>query len=124
MNSTIKSVDEYIAIFPQSVQEMLSALRLLIKDTCPDAVESIAYAMPAYKYKKKPLIYFAAFPHHIGLYATPSANIAFAKELSWYKQGKWSIQFPLDQALPLDVIKEMCMFKMEEIEQLRTSSKP
>jgi uncharacterized protein YdhG (YjbR/CyaY superfamily) len=74
--------------------------------------------MPAYKYRDKPPIYFAAFPHHIGLYATPSANSAFAKELSTYKVGKGSIQLPLDQGLPLDLVRQMIIFKMQEINHL------
>jgi uncharacterized protein YdhG (YjbR/CyaY superfamily) len=73
--------------------------------------------MPAYKYHNKPLIYFAGFAHHIGLYATPSANIAFTQQLSGYKQGKGSIQLPLDQDLPLDLVRQMIIFKMKEIDQ-------
>lgn len=108
-------VEEYITSFPQEIMVKLESLRTLIKKICPDAIESMSYGMPAYKYQKKPLIYFAGYEYHIGIYATPSANIAFAKELSWYKQGKWSIQFPLDQSLPLDLIEKIIIFKMNEI---------
>ena len=57
--------------------------------------------MPAYKTHGKPLVYFAGYKKHIGFYATPSGHTEFAIELSKYKQGKGSIQFPLDQPLPL-----------------------
>jgi uncharacterized protein YdhG (YjbR/CyaY superfamily) len=114
MNKRI-SVDQYISQQPSTTKTILETLRTLIKTTCPDAVESISYGMPAYKFHKKPLIYFAGYDHHIGIYATPSANVAFAQELSGYKQGKGSIQFPLGQPLPLDLIEKMITFKMEEI---------
>src|SRR5688572_8052392 len=90
------NVDAYINNFPENVQQHLTQIRGIIKKSAPQAVESIAYGMPAYKMNGKPLIYFAAFQHHIGLYATPSGHEAFAKELSNYKQGKGSVQFPLN----------------------------
>jgi uncharacterized protein YdhG (YjbR/CyaY superfamily) len=114
MNKRI-SVDQYISQQPGTTKTILETLRSLIKITCPDAIESISYGMPAYKFHKKPLIYFAGYEHHIGIYATPSANLAFAQELSGYKQGKGSIQFPLDTPLPMDLIEKMITFKMEEI---------
>ena len=85
---TRKNVDEYLSHQSNKIRTLLESLRTLIKTTCPDAVESISYGMPAYKFNKKPLIYFAGYDHHIGIYATPSANLAFAQELSCYKQGK------------------------------------
>ena len=113
--SNIATVDDYIASYESESQQRLLQLRKLITTLCPDAVENISYGMPAYKLHKKPLIYFAAFTHHIGLYATPSGHSAFAKELAGYKQGKGSVQFPLDQALPIDLIENIVKFNMKEI---------
>ncbi len=76
------TVDEYMLHQSTTIRPQLETIRSLIKKLCPDAVESISYGMPAYKFRKKPLIYFAAFSHHIGLYATPSAHEEFADELS------------------------------------------
>jgi uncharacterized protein YdhG (YjbR/CyaY superfamily) len=115
MNTKILTVTGYITTQALSVVDKLNTIRQLIVDTCPDVVESISYGMPAYKYHNKPLIYFAAFPHHIGIYATPSANIAFAKQLSGYKQGKGSVQIPLDQDLPLGLIRDIIVFNMHGI---------
>ncbi len=112
------SVDDYIASFPPDVQEILQQIRLIIRDNAPDAVESIAYGMPAYKTHKKPLVYFAAFPKHIGFYATPTGHEKFAKELSQYKQGKGSVQFPLDKPIPYDLISEIVQFRLEENNRL------
>lgn len=115
MNESFATVDEYISLFPENVQELLNQIRKVIKDSQPEAVESIAYKMPAYKYKGKPLIYFAGYQNHVGVYATPSAQSAFKEELRGYKQGKGSVQFPLDKPLPTELIVGMVKFKAEEI---------
>ena len=110
----IKTVDEYIAIFSEDVQKRLIQMREIIKSTAPDAEESISYGMPGYKLNKKPLVYFAAFKNHIGFYATPAGHSEFSAELSKYKQGKGSVQFPLNEPLPLDLVKRITLFKVNE----------
>lgn len=109
-----KSVSEYISVFPKDVQTRLKQIRETIKSSVPDAEESISYAMPAYKLNKKPLVYFAGYEKHIGFYATPQGHTAFAKELSKYKQGKGSVQFPLDEPLPIKLIEKIVKFKAKE----------
>ncbi|MBU3821619.1 DUF1801 domain-containing protein [Flavobacteriaceae bacterium XHP0103] len=109
------SVDAYINSFPEDVKIKLVAMRKIILETAPEAVESISYGMPAYKLRKKPLVYFGAYKNHIGFYATPTGHKQFQKELSKYKQGKGSVQFPLNEALPLDLIGKMVAFRMEEV---------
>jgi uncharacterized protein YdhG (YjbR/CyaY superfamily) len=107
------TIDEYIACFPEEVQRKLEQMRATIKQAAPEAQEAIKYAIPAFIYKGN-LVYFAAFNHHIGFYATPTGNEAFAEELSAYKIGKGSIQFPLDQPLPLQLISRIVKFRVEE----------
>ena len=111
--TTATTIDEYIAGFPADIQAILHQLRATVKAAAPDAEESISYAMPTFKYHGI-LVYFAAFKNHIGFYATPNGNDAFRKELSVYKTGKGSIQFPLDQPMPLDLITQMVQFKVAE----------
>jgi uncharacterized protein YdhG (YjbR/CyaY superfamily) len=111
----MKNVDEYISYFPDDVRKILSRIRKIILSQAPDTVESIAYQMPAYKILGKTLIYFAGFKNHIGLYATPSGHVAFADELAGYKHGKGSVQFPLDEPIPYDLIKKIVEFRVEEI---------
>jgi uncharacterized protein YdhG (YjbR/CyaY superfamily) len=108
------TVDNYIESFPESVQLLLEQVRATIKENAPDAVESIAYQMPAYKTNGKPLVYFAAFKNHIGFYATPAGHSEFAKELSKYKQGKGSVQFPFDKPVPFDLIGRIVKFRVKE----------
>ncbi len=107
------SIDEYIAGFPEEVQRVLAQVRTTIRAAAPDAQETIAYAMPAFKLNG-PLVYFAGYKNHIGFYATPTGHEAFAAELSVFKQGKGSVQFPLDQPMPLDLITRIVKFRVQE----------
>jgi len=116
MKKTIFStVDEYIASFPPAVRKLLSAMRKTIKAAAPKAEELISYQMPAYKCKGV-LVYFAAFEKHIGFYATPTGHAAFKKELSAYKTGKGSVQFPITEPMPLDLVKRIVQFRVKENE--------
>ncbi|HNP55711.1 MAG TPA: DUF1801 domain-containing protein [Gordonia sp. (in: high G+C Gram-positive bacteria)] len=109
------TVDAYLTGFDGETRQRLERLRALITTAAPEAQESIAYDMPAYKLNGKPLIYFAGYAKHIGLYATPSGHAAFAEELSHYKQGKGSVQFPLNQEMPWDLIERIVAFKADEL---------
>jgi len=107
-------VDSYIKSFPENVQILLKQIRSIIKENAPEATESFAYQMPAYKTNGKPLVYFAGFKNHIGFYATPTGHAEFAKALSIYKQGKGSVQFPLDKPLPITLIGQIVRFRVKE----------
>ena len=109
-----KTVDEYIASFPKEKQTLLQNIRKAVQEVAPKAEEGISYGMPAYKLSGKPLVYFAAFDKHIGFYATPTGHSAFKKELSMYKQGKGSVQFPLGETLPIELIKRITTFRVNE----------
>lgn len=111
----VDTVEEYIETFPREIQERLHKVRSTIKQAIPDAVETISYGMPAYKFNGKPVAYFAAFAKHIGFYATPNAHEEFVVELAKYKQGKGSVQFPLDQPVPLELISKMVSYNVERL---------
>jgi uncharacterized protein YdhG (YjbR/CyaY superfamily) len=106
-------VEDYISKFPKKTQGILIKIRKLILETNKEIKESFSYGMPAYKFNNKPVIYFAAYEHHIGIYATPNAHEAFKKELSGYKQGKGSVQFPIDQEIPYALIEKMLKYNLE-----------
>ncbi len=114
MKNSNSEIETYIALFPLEVQEILHNIRKIIKEKAPDAEEQFSYGMPAYKTNKKPLVYFAAFKNHIGFYATPSGHIEFEKELSNYKQGKGSVQFPLDKEMPYKLIERIVKYRVIE----------
>lgn len=111
------AVDAYMAQFPLEVQQILGDFRARIQRLLPDAHESMAYGMPAYKTNGKPLVYFAAFAKHIGFYATPTGHAAFADDLAPYKQGKGSVQFPLNAPMPWSLIEAILLFRKQENEQ-------
>ena len=107
------TIDEYIASFPKDVQEILEKIRKTIHEAAPEADEAISYQMPAFKFHGN-LVYFAAFKKHIGFYPIPSGIEKFKAELSIYKQGKGSVQFPLDKPIPYDLVSQIVKFRVEE----------
>ncbi|QDW22731.1 iron chaperone [Flavobacterium sp. KBS0721] len=107
------NIDEYIGAFPNDVQEILEKIRATIQKAAPDAKEKISYSMPAFE-QNGVVVYFAAFKNHIGLYALPSGHETFKEELSKYKSGKGSVQFPLDQPMPFDLIAKIVKFRVKE----------
>jgi uncharacterized protein YdhG (YjbR/CyaY superfamily) len=111
------TVEEYITAFPKTVQERLKLIRSVILENAPGAEEGISYKMPAYKVNGKSLLYFGGFRNHIGFYATPTGHAEFAEELSSYKKGRGSVQFPLDKPLPLDLIKRIVKYRVSENNQ-------
>lgn len=115
MKTTFETVDSYIATFPDAVSLLLQQVRSTILSNAPLAVEKIAYNMPVYRMNGEVLVYFAAYSKHIGLYATPQGHKAFAAELSQYKQGKGSVQFPLDKDIPFDLIGRIVAFRVQQI---------
>ena len=121
MKTNYNSVEAYIESFPKDLQWLLNQVREVVKKNAPKATESIAYGMPAYKTNSKPLVYFAGFKNHIGFYATPTGHEAFQEALSQYKQGKGSVQFPLDQPIPFDLIAQIVLFRVNENEQKFTT---
>ena len=108
-----KTVDEYISDFPAATKSMLKDLRKIIKQAAPQAEEIISYNMPAYKLQGV-LVYYAGYNAHIGFYPTGSGIASFQKKLSAYKTSKGTVQFPLDQPLPLDLISQMVKFRVKE----------
>jgi uncharacterized protein YdhG (YjbR/CyaY superfamily) len=113
MNNTPTTIDEYIATFPADVQAILQKVRATIRKSAPGAEEAIAYQMPAFKFNGN-LVYFAAFKNHIGFYPIPTGIEKFKKELSVYKQGRGSVQFPLDKPIPYDLISRIVKFRVKE----------
>lgn len=113
ITTTSSTVTDYIAGFPENIQVLLEQVRETVKQAAPEALETIKYAMPTYVLHGN-LVHFAAFKNHIGLYATPNGHEAFSKELSVYKGAKGSVQFPLDQPLPLSLIARIVEFRVKQ----------
>jgi uncharacterized protein YdhG (YjbR/CyaY superfamily) len=111
--STANSIDAYIAEFPPETQKVLQQVRALIKASAPDATETISYAIPTFDLNGH-LVHFAGYERHVGFYPTGSGVEAFKDELKPYKGGKGSVQFPLGQPRPADLIRRIVEFRVEE----------
>jgi len=114
-NDTPNDVDAYISQFEGELKDRLMSLRRIVRSEVPDAAESFSYGLVGYKLNNKPLVYFGGFKNHLGFYATPNGHEAFAEEFSKYKQGKGSVQFPLDQPLPIELIKRVIAYRKESV---------
>jgi uncharacterized protein YdhG (YjbR/CyaY superfamily) len=109
----IQTIDEYLASFPKDVQGILQGLRQVIRESAPEAKEAISYQMPTYKLNGN-LVYFAAFKNHIGFYPGASAIEAFKEKLAKYKTSKGTIQFPINEPIPFELVKEIVKFRVKE----------
>ena len=108
-----RTVDEYISSFSKPVQAVLSQVRSAIREAAPAAEEVISYNMPSFRLSGM-LVYYAAYKNHIGFYPTPSGIEAFKKELAGYEGAKGSVQFPIDEPMPLALIKKIVKFRVKE----------
>ena len=115
-----KNIDSYIASQPENTKEKLEILRKTIQKAAPNAEETISYGLPTFK-QNGVLVHFGGFKNHIGFYALPTGNTAFKNELGDYKQGKGSVQFPLEKPLPIDLITKIVLFRVQENSKKITS---
>ncbi len=118
-----ESIDEYINTFPAEVRKILTSIRRTIKEAAPEAQEAIKYQMPTFTLYGGNLVHFAAFKHHIGFYPTPTGIEEFKKDLSRYKGAKGSVQFPLDQPMPLPLIRRIVKYRVKEIAERQKKKK-
>ncbi len=109
-----QNIDEYIAGFPNEVQEILEKIRMTIRKTAPEAEETIRYQMPTFTLRGSYLVYFAAYKKHIGFYPAPIGNAEFEEEIATYAAGKGTLKFPLDKPIPYDLISRVVRFRMQE----------
>ena len=106
-----KNVDAYIAKAPTEARARLQAMRRIIKEVAPTAIESISYGMPAYD--KGRVVWFASMKGYVGLYLRPPIIENHKKELAKYKTTKSAIHFPLDEKLPVALIKKLIRSRMK-----------
>ena len=112
-SKVVANIDDYIEQFPANVQAILQKLRATIKKTAPAAEETISYQMPAFKYHGM-LVYFAGYKNHIGFYPTSTPMKVFKDRLTKYKTSKGAIQFPINEVIPLTLVKDIVKFRIKE----------
>ena len=113
-----KNIDEYIAGFPPDVQQVLEQIRAAIKEVAPAAEEALKYQIPTFVLNEN-LVHFAAFKSHVGFYPTPSGIEKFKGELSTYEGAKGSVRFPIDEPMPLRLIRKIVAFRVKEVRAKR-----
>ncbi|MEW6505253.1 MAG: DUF1801 domain-containing protein [Chloroflexota bacterium] len=122
--TTPQTIDEYIAGFPAEVQAILTAVREIIREESPQAEERIRYGMPTF-YLHGNLVHFAAFKKHLGFYPTPSGIEEFAEEISPYRNSKGAVQFPLEQPVPVELIRKIVAYRVKEnLARAESKNKP
>lgn len=112
--SAATSIDEYIAEFPPETRRKLEEIRALIRETAPEATETMSYAIPTFDLNGKHLVHFAGYARHIGFYPTASGIAAFESELKEYKRSTGAVQFPLDRPLPRNLIRRIVEFRVAD----------
>lgn len=114
MNKKIPTnIDDYVDRFPKGVQLLLKKMRLTIQKAAPEADEKISYGILTFTLNGN-LVHFAAYKSHIGFYPGAAAITAFKKELSAYKGAKGSVQFRLDEPLPLALVSRIVKFRVKQ----------
>ncbi|MDB5155839.1 MAG: hypothetical protein JWR50_546 [Mucilaginibacter sp.] len=108
-----KTIDEYIAGYPDDVQQLLQTIRTTIHNAAPQAEEAIAYGIPTFKFNGN-LVHFGGYKNHIGFYPAPMGIEAFKEETAQYEAGKGTLQFPVDQPMPLELIEKIVKFRVEK----------
>lgn len=116
--SRFPEIEEYLASFSGELRTRLATICDIVETAVPSAEGRVSYKMPAY-FLKGSLVYFAGFKKHIGFFPASAAVFnAFRQELAPYKQsGKGTVQFQHNQELPLDLIRRMVVFRVDENEQ-------
>lgn len=111
----IETIDQYIAQFPETTRTLLERIRAIVAEIAPEATERISYAIPTFDLDGTHLVHFAGFARHVGLYPTPVGMETFAEALKPYKTGKGSVQFPLDQPLPEELIRRIVEYRVATV---------
>lgn len=109
----VQTIDEYIALYPAPVQELLQKMRQIIHEAAPEATEAISYGIPTFKLNGN-LVHFGGYQEHIGFYPAPRGIEAFQKELAEYEGGKGTVKFPLDKPIPFELVKKIVEFRAQE----------
>ncbi len=114
--STAQSIDEYIAEFPPQTRRALEEVRAVIREAAPGAAETMSYAIPTFDLDGRHLVHFAGYARHVGFYPGADGIAAFAGELEGFKSAKGSVQFPLDEPLPLDLVRRITVYRVERVQ--------
>ena len=105
--TTAKTIDEYLALVPDESRAALENLRRTIKSIVPEAVETISYQIPTFKYKGRMLVSFAAFAEHCSLFPGAGPIEVHQDALRSYQTSKGTISFSPGKPLPGSLLRTL-----------------
>ncbi|MCU4166087.1 iron chaperone [Carboxylicivirga caseinilyticus] len=111
-----KTVEEYLKATPDYAQEKLNEIRSILKSVAPNATEELKWGHPVF-FEKRILFSYSAFKNHITFMPTGPSLEPFKNELSLFKTGKDTIQFPYDKPLPKDLIVRIAQYRYNDVIQ-------
>jgi len=114
------SVDDYIDSYPEETRTQLSGVRRAIREAAPHAGEKISYGMATFTVDGKPLIYYAGWKNHVGLYPVPTGGPEFEEAIGPFRRAKDTVRFPISRPVPLELIAEitaLCLQRRASAEQ-------
>ena len=117
------AIDAFLASLPADIRAALEGLRQVIRAAAPGAVETIAYSVPAFRYKGRPLVSFSAGRAGKGpcaLYVqSPVLMEAHADELAGYDTSKGTVRFRPEKPLPVELVTRLVRARMAETDAPR-----
>ncbi len=111
----MQTVTEYLALASEAQRSQYSAIKKIVVKHAPEAEEVMSYGIPAFKYKKKPLIYFGAFAKHMSLFPAQDDLLEAVPALARFRAGKGTFQFTEADPIPNNLIEEMIKFRLSKI---------
>jgi uncharacterized protein YdhG (YjbR/CyaY superfamily) len=116
MTAPARQVREYLAALPPASRRRMKEMRAIIKSVAPAAVETFSYRIPGFRLDGKVFVYYAAFREHTSLYPMGDRiRRAHAGSLKGFKTSKGTIQFRLDQPLPVGLVKRLIKARVAEV---------
>ena len=113
----MSTFDDYLASVPEPQKAELERIRQAVRRTVPDAEEATSYGMPAFKYKKRPLLGFRASKNHLSVFPfSPEAIEAARDALAGFDLSKGTVRFTPDQPIPESALEELVRHRLREIE--------
>jgi uncharacterized protein YdhG (YjbR/CyaY superfamily) len=114
---SVKEVDDYLDGVPEPQRATLGALRAVIAGLLPGSEQGIAYGVPCFKVHGKGVAGFGSSTNHCSYFPmSGSITAELAAELEGYVTAKGSIQFPVDEPLPTDLVRRLIEARQNEIQ--------
>ncbi len=113
-DNSINTIDDFIEKYPEKTQQILQEIRKTIQGVIPGYKETISYGIPTFTLNGKNLVHFSAYEKHIGFYPGSAPITQFQDKLKGFKTSKGTVQFPIDKPIPLDLIKKITIYCVEQ----------